>query len=149
MPISRDYPYSNHCFSVDLGDGEQLRGAIEVQLPDLCIDLETMRSGNEHLPMAPRNVMKPGYSHCTIRRAYQGDLKLYHWWRDTADGKDRKKTRRTVQVNLMTEDQQAVVTSWKMINAVPARYSFSPLSSRDGGALVESLEIAFESVEME
>jgi phage tail-like protein len=146
MSVIRDYPYANHCFTVDLGDGEPATGVIEVILPDLCISLNSDRGGGDPQINVPQNPSKPFYTNCTIKRAYQGRLDFYQWWNETANGTH---SHRTVTINLLPENQQGPVTTWRLGKAIPARYSFSPLSSRDGGVLVESLEIAFESIRME
>jgi|WetSurMetagenome_2_1015567.scaffolds.fasta_scaffold220049_2 phage tail-like protein len=148
MAITRDYPYSNHCFLVEIG-GEPLHGAIEVVLPDMMISFNGIRPGDGPVSIAPQNVSKPVYTNCIIRRGYQGHLDLYQWWRAAADGGARNMVHRNVTIKLTSEDRQASVTTWILFNAVPARYFFSPLQSKDGAALVESLEIAFESIGME
>jgi phage tail-like protein len=146
MAVFRDYPYANHCFTVDLGDGNHISGIIEVNLPDLCIALNSARGGGDPQARIPQGPAKPVFSTCTIKRAYQGRLDLYQWWNETASGVH---THRDVVISLTSEDQRQVVTTWKLNRAIPARYYFYPLSSRDGGVLVESLEIAFESITME
>ena len=146
MAVARDYPYANHCFTVDLGDGAPVTGIVEVILPDLCIALNSARGGGDAQSHVPQGPSKPVFTNCIIKRAYQGRLDFYKWWEAAANGGH---THRNVTINLLSEDLAQAVATWRLIRAIPARYSFSPLSSRDGGVFVESLEIAFESVAME
>ena len=56
---------------------------------------------------------------------------------------------RNITVRLLNEDHSAVVLTWKFLRARPASYQFSPLNALDPEVLIESLELAFERLEIE
>ena len=45
-------------------------------------------------------------------------------------------------------DMRTVVLTWRFRNARPVRLSYSPLRALDGGVLMETIELAFDGVEM-
>jgi hypothetical protein len=56
---------------------------------------------------------------------------------------------RTVTVQLLNEDHSAVVIVWKFLRARPVIQRFGPLIAHDNSAGIETLELAFERLEME
>jgi phage tail-like protein len=76
-----------------------------------------------------------------------GSLTWYQWWDATRNGDQG--SIRTVVVHLLNEDRTAVVLSWKFHRARPVVHRFSPLNALGSSAMTESLEIAFERLEME
>ena len=145
MAIVRDRPYGNAHFSVDLGDGEA-RSFLEALLPEMIITYQEFREGNDP-QNARKAAMYPRFSNLILRRGFTGDLSLYQWWQAVADGQNDQ--RRSLTVNLLSEDRTVVVASWRISNAFPVRYSVAPLDGCDGGVLVETLELTCEGVRME
>ena len=56
--------------------------------------------------------------------------------------------RRVVKVKLLAADHATVVMSWRFRNVRPVSLSYSPLQAMDGSVLMETLELAFDAVEM-
>jgi phage tail-like protein len=81
-----------------------------------------------------------------LRRGATGALDLYDWWRQARDG--RAPRRRTVTVKLLADDHATVLVSWRFRNARPVSLSYSPLDALDGAVLMETIELAFDDVEM-
>ncbi len=82
-----------------------------------------------------------------LRRGVTGSLDLYKWW-DEARRAPARATR-TVTVQLLGEDHTGVVLTWRFLRAYPVSVSYSPLRTMDaGGILMESIELAFDTVEM-
>jgi hypothetical protein len=52
-------------------------------------------------------------------------------------------------VKLLNEDRTEVVLTWKFLRARPVAHQFSTLNALTGETLLESLEVAFERLEME
>ena len=75
-----------------------------------------------------------------------GHLDLYAWWNKARRG--RAPRRRTVKIELLGEDQITVVLTWHFRNARPVSLSYSPLRAVEGGIVVETLELAFDNMEM-
>ena len=81
-----------------------------------------------------------------LRRGATGALDLYAWWRQARDG--RAPPRRTVTVKLLADDHATVLMTWRFRNAKPVSLAYSPLDALDGSVLMETIELAFDDVEM-
>lgn len=73
-------------------------------------------------------------------------LDLYAWWNKARRGKAPQ--RRVVKIELLSEDQSTVVLTWRFRNVRPVSLSYSPLRASEGGIVMETMELAFESVEI-
>ena len=80
-----------------------------------------------------------------LRRGATGALDLYDWWQAARSGAKRG---RVVTVKLLADDRATVVMTWRFRNARPVALSYSPLNALDGSALMETIDLAFETVEM-
>ena len=141
MAVMRDRPYVNSNFLVDLGtgDGNSLTaGFAEVIFPVFTIG-STKPRGND-----PARAHES--SHLILKRGLIGALDLYSWWSSAPPGKTPK--RRTVKIELLGEDHSTVVMTWRFRKAYPATLSYSPLRATEGSVVMETVELAFESVEM-
>jgi phage tail-like protein len=150
MSIHRNRPYAGFNFLVELG-GEDARGAnaafSEVILPEAWVEVVEYRPGN----MAGNNALKlTGPEHNTnliLRRGVNGSLDLYQWWDAVRNGVPG--VERNVVISLHSEDRAGAVVTWKFINARPVKYSFSPLNGLETGPVTETIELAFERMQME
>lgn len=150
MAIFRDKPYSNYNFLVDLGTGDSgspQAGFAEVILPYAAVDVIQYRSGNDKESGVTKIPGRAHYGNVIFKRGVIGSLDLYQWWNDVRNG--NVKSARTVTVHLQNEDHTDVVLTWKFIRAWPVRYEFSALEAKGKETLIESLELAFERMEME
>lgn len=150
MAILRDRPYVQFNFVVDLGDGQSegpQAGFAEVS--GLGIEVETIeyRTGN----MRENAVIKlPGlarYPNVTLQRGLIGSLALYEWMRQIRDGDP--KALRTVTIQLLDEERNAVVMTWKLLRARVVKHTSGPFNARGSDVLVEELVLAHERLEME
>jgi phage tail-like protein len=149
MAVTRERPYSNYNFLVDLGTGDPgsfQAGFSEVILPPATIDVIEYRSGNEKESGVRKIPGRARYGNVIFKRGVIGSLDLYSWWNDTRNGNI---SLRTVTVELQNEEHTAVVLTWKFLRAWPTRYEFSPLDAQGKDTLIEILELAFERLEME
>jgi phage tail-like protein len=150
MAVLRDRPYSNYNFLVDLGTGNTEgpeAGFSEVILPAATIDVIEYRSGNEKESGTRKIPGRAHYGNVIFRRGAIGSLNLYKWWDDTRNGDIH--SFRTVTVQLQNEEHTDVVLTWKFLRAWPTKYEFSPLNAQGKDTLLETLEVAFERLEME
>ena len=148
MALVRDRPYSNANFLVDFGDGNAWAangGFSEVIFPEFVIP-----SGKR----APRAQKPPADSiderqrqHLILKRGAPGALDLYEWWNKARLGKAPKG--RLLQVHLLGEDQRTVVMSWRFTNVRPVALAYSPLRAAETSVLIETLELAFDRMEMQ
>ncbi len=149
MAVMRDKPYSGMNFTVDLGTGQvdgPEAGLLEVIFPEARLHVLEYRNGNEKEPAARKMQTVTRYGNVILTRAAIGSLNWYAWWNTTRNGDQAV---RTVVVSLMNEDHSAVVLTWKFLRARPVNYQFSPLNAQGTELLKESLEVAFERLEIE
>ncbi len=84
--------------------------------------------------------------HLVLKRGVTGSLDLYAWWNKARRGKAPQ--RRTLKIQLLGDDHATVVLTWRLRNVRPVSLSYSALSALDGGVLIETLELAFDGMEM-
>lgn len=138
MAVRSDRPYSSLDFRVRLGEGD--RGALgfsRIEFPDFV-----------GAPAEPRPEALAGTPRSTLllTRGFDGDLTLYSWWHRTRSSK--RPRGRTVRVELLGE-RQRVAVAWTFAGCRPIRLSYSPLDALVPTVLLETLELAFEDVEMQ
>jgi hypothetical protein len=124
-------PVANANFLVDLGLGDPTApeaGFAEVLLPPL----QSQDDG-----IAPARLV--------LRRGVTGALDLYAWW-DKSRGARRRQPR-DVTVTLLGPDRTPVM-SWRFSNARPVTLSYSPLRASEGTVLMETVEIAFDAMQV-
>ena len=149
MAVMRDRPYVNSNFLVVLGEedgGSISAGFAEVIFPEFTIDgpdrrrAESMRSDDTKAsPVGVSNRL-------ILKRGLIGALDLYSWWSSARRGHAAQ--RRTVKIELLSEDHSSVVLTWHFRDAYPVSLSYSPLRAIEGGIVMETIELAFDSMEM-
>ncbi len=150
MATIRDRPYANFNFLVNLGVGDALEvqaGFTEVILPEARVDIIEYRNGNEKESGVRKLTGRERYANCILKRGVIGSLDLYEWWDDVRNGNNT--TLRNVEIRLLSENRADVVLTWKLLRARPVAISFGPLQAAGKNILLESLELAFERLEME
>ena len=148
-------PHGNANFVVEFGSGASRSGRIgfaEVVFPPFTIGVGAGqgRARASSRAAAPfTGAASPVDAACqrlVLRRGVTGALDLYAWW--DAARKGGSPRRRVVTVKLLADDLRTVVLSWRFRNARPVSLSYSPLRALDGGVLMETIELAFDDVEM-
>ena len=76
-----------------------------------------------------------------------GDRVLHDWWAKACNG--RAPRRRSVRVTLLAPDHERAVKRWRFRNARPTSLHYSPLDAMGNALVMESLAVAFDSVEIE
>jgi phage tail-like protein len=150
LAVLRNNPYGNYNYLVDLGTGDTQSvqaGFAEVVLPETTIDVIEYRNGNERESGTRKLPGRAHYSNVTLRRGVIGSLDLYQWLNQVRNGDVN--AFRNVTVMLQNEDRTQIVLTWKFRRAFPARYAFAPLVAKGKEILIESLELAFDRMEME
>jgi phage tail-like protein len=150
MAVLRDKPYPAINFVVDLGTGQTEgpeAGLAEVIFPEARLYVREYRTGNEKTS-EPRKIQTlTHYGNLLLRRGALGSLSWYQWWNEARNG--GQGVARTITVQLLSDDHTEVVLAWKFIRARPVNHQFSPLNGTANEVLIETLEIAFERLEME
>ena len=134
MAVMRERPYGNARFLVDLGVGDPRSAAggfCEVVLPTLRV--------------ADESAIPPAL--LILRRGFSGARDLHAWFGKAERGKAPK--RRTVKIQLLDDAGEQVVATWRFRNARPVALSYSPLDALRPAVLIETLELAFDRVDLE
>ena len=145
MAVLRDQPYGNAQFLVEI-DGLAETAFDQVLLPEMSIEVVEYREGADRERASRKLPGMTKSSNITLRRGYRGSLSLHQWFQQTMDGD--ADARRNMAVVLLDEER-AEVTRWHFHNVFPVQHTFSLLDALDGSTLVEQLELAFDSAEME
>ncbi len=148
MALLRDRPCPRSHFLVDFGDGNAWAvsgGFSEVIFPEFVITSGQQAARAETPPTD--SILERQRTHLILKRGANGSLDLYDWWHQTRMGKAPK--RRMLKVHLLADDQRTVVMSWHFTNVRPVVLAYSPLRAAETGVLIETLELAFDRMEME
>ena len=151
MAVERDQPYRNGNFRVDLGtgDGESPRSRFSVVvLPDASIEAIEYRTGGEPSNEPHKLPGRVRYRDVVLRRGLIGALDLYRWWSQVRDG-DVVGSRRTVTVQLLSEDHTEVVMTWRLFRAWPTKYTSPTLDATGQDVAMEEIVLAYERLEIE
>ncbi len=135
------YPYKNYRFKVEI-DGVMVAGFNEISGFDATITVAEYREGDAAVN-TPRK--QPGlvkYTNITFKRGVIDENEFLPWVVDAFSG---KLTRKTIVINLY-DDADAIVASWQLINAWPARYAGPELNGMGSEVAVESIEFAHEGL---
>lgn len=145
MAVRRDTPCGGGNFLVAIGDRDPQApsaGFSEVIFPPFSDGATSRPDGGA----TTRDAIDAQAPRLVLRRAATGDLDLYRWWDEGR--RDGRPARRTVVVQLLAEDHETVVLTWQFHGARPIALGYSPLNAVDGALVIESIELAFEHVEM-
>ncbi|HEX5427618.1 MAG TPA: phage tail protein [Pedococcus sp.] len=144
MPSQPD-PLEGSNFSVDLGDGAAHTFS-RVELPVAVLDEVAYRSGADKSAEPRKQPGRASYTHLVLSRGLTSNLDLWEWWRAGRNGDPG--VDRDVTVRLLDAAQQPVL-SWRFHNAFPVVYQLSPLDTSSGDVVVETVELAFDSMDAE
>jgi phage tail-like protein len=136
----RDRPYGNANFVVEFG-ADKGGGFAEVIFTPFTI---APGAGAPASALAAAGASIA--NRLVLRRGATGALDLYAWWDQARRG--RAPPRRIVKVKLLGEDHATVLMTWRFRNVRPVSLAYSPLNALDGAVLMETLELAFDDVEM-
>ena len=151
MAVERDQPYRNGNFRVDLGtsDSDSPRSQFSVVvLPEASIDAIEYRTGGARSNESHKLPGRVRYRDVVLRRGLIGSLDLYRWWSQVRDG-DVVGARRTVTIQLLSEDRAEVVMTWRLFRAWPTKYTGPTLDATSQEVAIEELVLAYERLEIE
>lgn len=149
MAVFREQPYGNYNFLVDIGDGAEgpQAGFGEVIFPDAEIEVIEYRAGNAKESGVIKLPGRAKYGNLVLKRGIIGALSLYQWWNQVRNGDIG--ARRTVTIHLQNEDRSEIVMTWRLHRAWPAKYAGPHLCGKGNEVAIETLELAFERLEIE
>jgi phage tail-like protein len=144
VAVQRKNPYPNFNFVVDIGGGEEIAFA-EVELPAAEIEVIEYREGADGPSSSRKLPGRARYGNVVLRRGISGRLDLWEWFKSVRDGQLQ---RRDVTITLLDEQRQAV-QRWLLRDAWPTKYDPSDLNAKGNEVVIELLELAVESIEVE
>lgn len=144
MAVQRDNPYPNHNFAVDIGLGDNTWFS-EVELPAAELDVIEYREGGDKTSAARKLPGRVRYGNAVLRRGISGRLELWEWFKAVRDGQLQ---RRDVAITLHDE-QHNPVQRWLLRDAWPAKYESSDLNAKGNEVVIETIELAVESIDVE
>jgi phage tail-like protein len=150
MATVRTAPYAGMNFLVDLGTGNPnapAAGFSEVVMPAGHADVVDYRTGNEKSVEPRKAIVGIRYTNVILRRGYIGSLDLFQWWKAVRSG--QAGTRRNVVISVLDEERAGPVLTVRLRNAVPVGYRLSDLHAEGGTLLMEEIELAYESFDVE
>lgn len=146
MPVQRDNPYANFNFVADIGapSGTAIRFAA-VELPAAELDVIEYREGADRTSAVRKLPGRVRYGNVVLRRGIDGNLDVWEWFKAVRDGDLQ---RRNVVITLHDERHEVVLT-WRLRDAWPVKYEASDLNAKGNEVVIETLELAVESIEID
>jgi phage tail-like protein len=143
VAVQRENPYGNYNFAVD-GIGAEIQFA-EVEIPAAEIAVIEYREGADRTSAVRKLPGRVRYGNVVLRRGISGSLELWEWFKAVRDGQP---LRRDVRITLLDEARNPV-QQWLLRDAWPAKYDASDLNAKGNEVVIELLELAVESIDVE
>lgn len=143
MAVPHPAPLRSSSFVVDCGVTRPEFSSAE--LPEATVDVTAYRGGSGHPGQTTEQPGAVTYGRLVLRRPIMpGDLDLWRWWKETRDGAED--VGREVVVSLL-DSRQEPVAAWVFSAAFPAAYRISPLDATSDALVMETVELAFDTME--
>ena len=150
MATLRNTPYSAFNFLVELepGQGQELQaGFSEVSGLNAEVTVAEYRAGNSKVNYVNKQPGTHKSGDVTLKRGVIGAQNLYDWLEKCRNGSNAK---RNIVINLLSEDRESTVVSWKLISAMPIKWTGPTLTAKGGGDVaIEELVLSVEMVTQE
>ena len=150
MAVTRDRPYVQFNFLVDLGTGTTDgpdAGFQEISGIGMEVTVAEYRNGNEKENSVRKITGLNKATDVTMKRGVIGSLTLYNWLNQIRNGEES--ANRNVVIQLQNEDHTAVVQTWKLLRARITKHTSGPLNAKGTDVAMEELVVAYERLEME
>jgi phage tail-like protein len=151
MATTRDNPYSNFNFLVDLGTGDTASiqaGFQEVSGLNTEVTVAEYRNGNEAVNHVRKinGIYKVG--DVTLKRGLIGALDLFEWIDQVRTGD--LAAMRNITIQLRDEAGSETVMTWRLTNARPLRYTAPTFNAKGGtDVAIEELVLTCEDLQIE
>ena len=150
MAAKRDRPFAQFNFLVELGTGNSdgpEAGFQECSNIGMEVTVAEYRNGNEKENSVRKITGLNKSTDVTLKRGIVGSDNLYAWLNDIRNGDEG--ALRTVTVQLISEDHQQAVQTWKLLRARIIKYVAGPFNAKGTDVAMEELTLAYERMEME
>jgi phage tail-like protein len=151
MAVQRDDPYGAFNFRVTISPntGDEIKGGFsDVSGLSSEIAHADYRVGNDPASRVRKIPLmyKPG--DITLKRGLVGSLDLFTWLKTAREG--NLATKAAVVIELLSEDRTATVSSWKLTNARPQKWTGPSLAAKGGTEVaMEELILVCEDIDYE
>ncbi len=139
----RKDPFGNYRFRVEI-DGVVQAAFSEVTLPDSANEVIEVRDGTDGTSVR-KQAGRLSFSNLILKWGIISSMELYNWRKIVEQGKVSL-VRKNLSVILLDEEGNEVAR-WQFTNAWPCRYKGPDLNAKGNEIAVETLEIAFESMQ--
>lgn len=152
MATLRDTPYSAFNFLVEIepGQGQEVQaGFSEVSGLNAEVTVAEYRAGNSKVNYVNKlpGIHKAG--DVTLKRGVIGAQNLYDWLEKCRNG-NLKEAKRNIVIKLQSEDRDSTVVTWKLVSAMPVKWTGPTLTAKGGGDVaIEELVLSVEMVTQE
>jgi phage tail-like protein len=150
MAVFRDIPYSQFNFRVDIQgvDATTVRAAFqEVSGLGMEITVAEYRGGNFRDNTTVKVTGSYKVPDVTLKRGVIGDPQTLYEWINLVRNGDQT-ARRTVTVQLMSEDRSGPVQEWKLTGALPKKYTGPALNGKGTDVAMEELVLACDRIDV-
>jgi phage tail-like protein len=150
MAVSRDRPYNQFNFLVDLGTGNTDgpdAGFQEVSGIGMEVIVTEYRNGNDRENSVRKITGLNKSTDVTLTRGVIGSLSLYNWLNEIRNGDQN--AMRTVTIQLQSEDHTQTVQTWKLLRARIVKHTSGPFNAKGTDVAMEEMVLAYERLEME
>jgi phage tail-like protein len=137
-------PFRNFRFRVEI-DGILTAAFSEATMVDSTTDSFDYREGTD--PNYPRKLSGlTKFGNLSLKKGVTGSLELYEWRRTVQDrGAEAPGARRNVSV-VLVDDEGQDAARWNLYNCWPSKYENTGMNASSSEVLIETLEIAVESM---
>jgi phage tail-like protein len=144
--IQRNYPYGNYRFKVEINGITQAHFS-EIIIPESVTEVIEHREGTSSTMSTIKQPGLTSFGNLVLKWGLNGSMELYNWRKMVEQGKISQ-ARRNMVVILIDEEGNDVV-KWSFTNAWPNKYKAPDLNAKGNEIAIETLEIAFESMQRE
>lgn len=149
MAAKGAYPIPKFHFQVKWGDDFRI-GFTEVSGLDFETEVIEYREGNSKKYNKTKQPGLTKFSNITLKRGtFEGDFDFYKEWEKTYYFQEANKTgskfRRTVEISLLNENHEAIIT-WNLENAFPSKVQSTDLKADGNEVAIETMELVHEGL---
>lgn len=151
MAVQRSTPYSVFNYLVELGDTPSdaaEAGFSEISGLNAEVTVAEYRAGNAPVNYVAKLAGLHKAGDVTLKRGVIGAKNIYDWLEKARSGKVGTDLKKNVVVKLLSEDRQTTAVSWKLINAMPIKWTGPTLTGKGGtDVAMEELVLSVETIE--
>jgi len=151
MAQFRETPYGVFNYLIDLSDGSETDvtgGFSEVSGLNAEVTVAEYRAGNHKTNYVTKVPAIHKSGDITLKRGVIGAENLYTWLDQVRSGDVTAK--RNVVIKLMSENHAESVVQWKLVNAMPIKWTGPTLTAKGGSDVaIEELVLAVENITQE